>query len=318
MEPDRVDNYGLHAEQSAQFEAAWLHERYRFDAAARCRRVQAAAVAHLTGRLRLRVLDLGAGLGANTRYYATALPCDQEWTLLEHDPTLAEQCQTALTVWAEEQGWHARRTAAHSLRIDGGDKCLEIRVVHGTVQHMGRAVSLDGVDVVTANALFDLFSVAQFRALTAQLALRRIPLLTTLNYTAMAFAPPVAEDEYFLRLYEQHMTREQAWGQAMGPQCADCMRTVLASLGYTVRHGTSVWTVAETDQAMLRAMLGFMQAAIPSVVSSAEALHAFHAWLAAKNHLIAQRRLRLRVHHVDLFAWLAQAERQARRPWLSC
>lgn len=306
MEPDRVDIDGLPVGQSALFEAGWLHERYRFDAAARCQRIQAAAVAYFAGRSRLRVLDLGAGLGANTRYYATVLPGDQEWTLLEHDPTLAAQCPSALAVWAEERGWQARRTAAHNLRIDRGDTCIEIRVVHGPVEHMDRAVSLDRVDVVTANALFDLFSVEQFRALAAQLAAKRVPLLTTLNYTDMAFVPCQAADKGFLRLYEQHMTREQAWGQAMGPQCADHMRTVLTSRGYTVLHGTSVWTVSETDQAMLQAMLGFMHTAISSVLPSADALNAFHTWLAAKNHLMAQRRLRLRVRHADFFASMAK------------
>ena len=148
-----MDRDGVPAGQSALFEAAWLHERYRFDAAARCWRVQAAAVAYFAGRSRLRVLDLGAGLGANTRYYTTALPYDQEWTLLEHDPTLAAQCPSALAVWAEEQGWQVRRTATHSLRIDRGDKhrCLAIRVVHGPVEHMDRAVSLDRVDLVTVS-----------------------------------------------------------------------------------------------------------------------------------------------------------------------
>src|SRR5262245_8239521 len=65
----------------AGFSAAWLGLREPADRAARAAAVTTFVVEALGRRSGLRVLDLGAGTGANLRYLAERLSGNQFWTL---------------------------------------------------------------------------------------------------------------------------------------------------------------------------------------------------------------------------------------------
>jgi len=283
------------------FPIQWLHERYRFDAAARCRRLQTLVVEHFVGADHLRILDVGAGLGANTQYYANILPGDQAWTLVEQDTVLAAHCVPSLAAWAVASGWESAHSAA-GLTVHLPGKRVEVRVRCASLLQVERMVAQERYDLVTANAVFDLCSYEQFCAFAAPLARWRLPLLATLNYRAMAFTPQEAHNAAYIRLYERHMTRPQTFGVAMGPGCAERMQAVLAHLGYTVAQGCSVWSVTHADKAMLRFMLHFMRTAMTDMVRTPAAVARLHQWLAAQHQRVGQGLLSLRVAHVDLLA----------------
>jgi hypothetical protein len=291
------------------FPEQWLHERYRFDAAARCRRLQRLVVNSVAGADPLHIVDVGAGLGANTRYYAHVWPGDQVWTLVEQDPVLATRCLPTLAAWAAAQGREAARSAT-GLTVHLPGKRVEVRVHCTSLLAMERMLAQEHCDIVTANAVFDLCSPEQFAAFVAPLARRQLPLFTTLNYRAMAFTPPAAHDAAYIRLYERHMMRPQPFGGAMGPRCAERMQAVLTHLGYTVTQGCSVWSVTPADKAMLRGLLHFMQTALTEMVRAPAAVARLHQWLAAKQQRVEQGGLRLRVAHADLFARFCQEHRR--------
>ena len=87
-----------------EFTAEWLALREPADAAARSERLLQAVAARFTLETNLTVLDVGAGTGANARYLAERLHPQQQWLLVDHDPTLLIEASQRLRGWGEARG----------------------------------------------------------------------------------------------------------------------------------------------------------------------------------------------------------------------
>ena len=70
------------------FDTDWLALRGPADARARNPALAARLGAHFAGRGKLRVLDLGAGSGANLRATAGLIDASQHWVLADNDAAL--------------------------------------------------------------------------------------------------------------------------------------------------------------------------------------------------------------------------------------
>ena len=287
-------------DQQPSIDPGWLQERYRFDTEARCRELEKSFLEYFQGTRLLRIVDVGAGLGANTRYYLEVIPFDQLWTLVEYDPVLVQQCFGTLSQWAKSRGWLCEITA-DSLTIHLPDKQAEIRVLKGSMLDLEHMVDLTYIDLVTANAVFDLFSQQQFQRFVKLLTNHRVPILTTLNYQSMVFEPEDQQDGKYVRHYQSHMRRLQDFGAAMGAGCSRHMITVLESLGGSVQQGKSVWKITSAEPARINYMLHFMQEAISELLTFPEELNQLNHWIISKHKRLLGGAQKLIVKHMDLF-----------------
>ncbi|GAB4404228.1 MAG: hypothetical protein OHK0039_04310 [Bacteroidia bacterium] len=286
-------------QRQASYEHPWLYHRYAYDERARHRGVEAACLAHLAGRDTLHLVDCGAGNGANLRYFFPKIAQRQHWTLVEQDPKLLAGVRQWLADWGAMQGWQWEVTVSdHTTRLH--TEALTVSLCEASLLDVAALVPMDTVDLLLANAVFDLFTEAQFDDFAGQLA--GVPLLATLNYCGMTFSPTDGYDRLVVGYYEAHMNRPQPAGRAMGKYGPLRMADVLARHDYTVHRGDSVWQVGAQDQEMMTYLLGFMEEAVPELPLDAGSLERFGQWVARQRLAVADGRLALDVYHEDLFA----------------
>lgn len=279
----------------------WLQVRYPYDAKARSKEVEQKTIDYFSGRTHLRILDLGSGTGANTRYYAPRFPSSQEWILLENERRLTEATSRELMSWAFRQKRKFRLTPDR-LNIENGKGEISIQIKNASFFELESEEDICGYDLVTSNAFFDLISRERFLRFASLLASAAKPLLATLNYTSMRFDPAQRSDETYIPLYESHMRKPKGFGPPMGPLCGDRMVETLGSFGFTVNSGESLWNILSEDKTMMKYMLGFMDEALCGMLKDSRKLRRFDGWKKDKWRLIETGRLKLIVGHLDCFA----------------
>ena len=265
----------------------------------------------LLGRLRdsgdtrdrgLRVVDLGAGTGANLRWLAPRLAVlggpaalqAQRWILVDHDPRLR--------AWGPAASTTVRADVAHLGRllsdVDGPDR--DDTVCDDTV--------CDGTDLVTAAALLDLLDGSQLSDVVDAVLTRRTPALFSLNVTGVVVLSPADPlDGALAAAFDAHQRREGRLGPDAGAEVAERFRRG----GWDVVQAQTPWRLLSQEAALLDAWLvGRVEAAVewqPSLTSQAA------AWLDRRR---AQRRagtLSAVVGHVDVLA-LPEARHDPSRP----
>ena len=281
----------------------WLAHRYACDAEARHPEIEHKFLAffeqHQTA---LKVVDVGSGTGANVRYYFDHIPHAQEWTLIEQNGSLRDECRRSLAAFAKEQGydWQERDD---TFRLADAQKTATIRLVPGRIEHIEQLADLSQTDVVTANAVFDLLSYEHFDTLVGTLARHNVCLLATLNYYETSFLPFSEEDYRFTRWYHLHMKRPQPTGIAMGPDCSEEMLDVLAEHHMMIEQEGSQWHLKQHATTMHHYLLHFIEHAVAELSLSTDEQHDFDAWLSHKKTLCRQRKLEIIVDHSDIFAY---------------
>src|SRR5437763_477827 len=123
---------------------SWLALREPADAAARAEALTRRLVRAIGDQRPLRIVDLGAGTGANARYLMNRLPRPQQWLLVDRDPALLARSRICPVL--------AGLVATRELDL-------------------GPVESLDvctGCHLVTASALLDLVSERWLQALAAR------------------------------------------------------------------------------------------------------------------------------------------------------
>ncbi len=279
----------------------WLHYRYPCDAAARHADIERKFLTYFEHIHRLHIVDIGAGTGANFRYYFSRLQQSQAWTLVEQNDHLVRASQICLEKFATDHGYGFRREGKY-LMITDKDKAARISIVQGTLDHIEQQVDLQKVDVLTANAVFDLISYEQFDHLACKLAACEVCLLATLNYYETSFLPFSSSDYQFLRFYHMHMKRPQPFGIAMGADCSEEMLDLLRQHDLSVAQGPSQWHLSRNHTTLHHYLLHFIENAIDELNLTGEEHQAFHTWFAEKRNLSDQRRLDILVDHSDIFA----------------
>jgi SAM-dependent methyltransferase len=249
------------------FTAEWLALREPADAAARSEALAAA----FAGRVR-RVVDLGAGSGANVRYLAPRLGGVEEWLAVDRDERLLA------AVRAPPAGRLA--TLPHDLatRLD------ELPLAEG--------------DLVTASALLDLVSMAWLRRLAARCAAVRAGVLFALNYDGRIEWSPADESDARVReLVNRHQLGDKGFGPALGPGATAAALEAFAAAGYEVRAEPSDWTLGPESATLQRALIdGWIGAGIELAPAEERLLR---CWGERRR---SDTRSRLRVGHMDLAA----------------
>jgi hypothetical protein len=259
-------------------EAEWLALRETADS--RARDAAASAVltpllerlARLGDRHAPRVVDLGAGTGANVRWLAPRLPYPerQEWTLVDHDPGLLARGPV-----------HAA-----ALRADVTDLTEVL-------------AEIGGADLVTAAALLDLLDGDQIAAIVDAVVDAGLPALFALSVDGVVrLDPEDPEDATVGDAFDAHQRR----GDRLGPDATGHAAALFRERGWRVLEVPTPWRLdpANGDRALVRSWLeGRAQAAAED---QDDLLPVVEAWLGRRRTLLAEGLPRVVVGHVDLLA----------------
>jgi len=281
----------------------WLDHRYAFDAEARNPSIEKKFIKYFSERESIHILDAGAGTGNNFKYYFEKLPNQkQSWVLLEQEAGSIEQCRKRLQRFAEKKGYELETTDDRFL-LKAEGKLAQIQFEQGNLQDIKAHVDMETLDVVTANALFDLVSYEQFDHFAAQLTCYQVCLLATLNYYETSFLPFSEEDGRFVRFFHTHMMRPRDFGQGMGPNCSEEMLELLVAHEMKVEQEESRWHLKRYDTTMQHYILHFFEQAIRDLSLSDSELRDTDQWISTKKEMSQSHTLEIIVDHSDIFAY---------------
>lgn len=256
------------------FTADWLALREPADAVARAGALVDPFVSR-TAATR-RIVDLGAGTGANLRYLAPRLGGVQEWLAVDFDAALL----AALAARPAPAGARMRTL------------CLDLA-------HDLDALPLDRHDLVTAAALLDLVSASWLDQLAARCAAARADVLFALIYDGrIEWSPAEDGDARIRELVNAHQRTDKGFGPALGPAAGTEAERIFAGLGYRMRGARSDWVLGTESRALQAALVdGWVAAALEVAPREANALE---AWRERRFAHLAAGASRLRVGHLDL------------------
>jgi hypothetical protein len=284
------------------FTLDWLKLREGADLAARnagLARAFAAALPQHTGRP-VRLLDLGAGSGANARALLPRIAGDQQWMLIDRDRALLAAQADEFTYWARRQGY--------PITAGGGHVAIEARParwrIEATPLDLGRdlaSIAELGADGMTAAAFFDLVSREWLARFVALLARRRAPLLAVLTVDGRReWLPRLSEDAIIAAAFVRHQHRDKGFGPALGPDAPAALEELLDAAGYRVARAASDWRLGARDDALLSALLAGEARAAGD--SAADDTARIAAWESQRRAQLADGQLSLIVGHCDLLA----------------
>ncbi|HEY3918494.1 MAG TPA: class I SAM-dependent methyltransferase [Stellaceae bacterium] len=286
----------------SNFALDWLRLRERADLAARdpgLARRFAAALPQLSDRPR-RLVDLGAGSGANTRALLPRIAGDQYWFLIDRDRDLLAAQAEEFTLWARRQGYPIVGGGSR-IRIEPRPAHWQIEAVPLDLAHDLASLAELAADGIAAAAFFDLVSHAWLGRFIALLAARRVPLLAALTVDGRReWQPAIADDALVAAAFAQHQRRDKGFGPALGPDAPAALQAALTAAGLRVARAASDWRLGLDDRALLAAMIaGEAEAARDAAPAMAGRIA---AWESSRRRLLDEGRLAMTVGHCDLLA----------------
>jgi SAM-dependent methyltransferase len=176
-------------------------------------------VDHLRGRGAgaVRVVDVGAGTGANHAYLSPRLPFEQHWVVVDHDPDLLA---------------HAGHGSAR--RVEAG--------VHDLAEVLEELAAGDGSvpTLLTCAALLDVLTTCELGRLVDAVERSGAPALLSLSVTGrVEWSPPDPADALVAELFDAHQRR----GGRPGPQAASVLVDDLRSRGLRVHSRPTPWVL---------------------------------------------------------------------------
>lgn len=263
---------------SGAFAAGWLDLREPADAAAVSRPLlERLAGWWRAGGGRRRVVDLGAGTGANLRRTAAWLGPGQDWALAERDPALVAAGERRLA--GQAVPWRYRE-----LDLDADlERLAEPRP-----------------DLIAASALLDLASAAWLERLARLRAATGAALLVQLSFDGrVGWRPEDPLDGEVQALLLRHQAGDKGLGgPALGPAATDALQRLLDGGPGELRVARSDWRLGAGEAALQDELLRGHAAAAAELAPGRTA--ELGAW--AERRLAARPRpgAGVRVGHLDL------------------
>jgi hypothetical protein len=261
----------------------WLALREPADTAARSEGLTRRLAGRLGDRVPLRVVDLGAGTGANVRYLASRLPRPQHWLLVDRDPLLLEEA--------------ARTTAAAAFVETRG---MDLGPLDDTGIFSGR-------HLVTASALLDLVSEKWLRSIASHTCAAGAAALFALTYDGrFECSPAEPEDDNVRTLFNRHQTSSnKGFGVAAGPGATACAERAFAAIGYHVERENGDWILEADARDLQRELIAGWAAAAGEMAPEQSA--AIADWSRRRFAYVDAGRSRITVGHQDLVAWKSRS-----------
>jgi hypothetical protein len=285
----------------SEFSANWLALREPADRAARSTALSRLVAERLAGRGGVRVLDLGAGTGANLRFLAGQLTGPQHWTLVDRDAALLRQVAQRVSSWGTSRGYVASGNAAgFGLRDATFDCRVETRALD--LSKLADSSLFEGHALVTASALLDLVSIRWLETLAARCHAAGATVLFALTYDGrITWVPAEPEDARIRDLVNRHQRTAKGFGRALGPDAADTATRLFQSAGYDMHREFSDWQLTSSHSDLQRQLLDGWARAAAEIEPTRSA--AIDDWKSRRlNHLAAGSSL-VTVGHVDLAGW---------------
>jgi hypothetical protein len=287
---------------SQGFSLDWLRLREVADRRARSRALAERFAAMLRERSQgetVRVVDLGAGTGANFRAIAPLIGATQEWRLIDHDPALLVQLPSEIAQWGRGQGYRVAHGSGLAVVSRGASEWR----AHG-VDFDLRGIEpppLGDCHGVTCSALLDLVSADWLAALAKRLAAARLPFLAALTTDGRReWDPPHNVDAAVDDLFQRHHGGDKGFGPALGGEAVKAAASQFAALGHAVEHEASDWRLgAESPDLLAMLIDGTASAARETDPNAATAVA---VWLAARQEQARTGMLRVTIGHADLLA----------------
>jgi SAM-dependent methyltransferase len=282
------------------FSHGWLALREEADSAARDSVLTSTLAAGLPTRPGLRIVDLGAGTGANLRYLAPRLGRNQEWWLIDHDAALLARIEPLLFSWARMRGYRASKEE-DALVFKGSSFQVRARWIPMDLGTSLADLSLGEVHLVTASALLDLVSREWIDSLSRACRQNACAALFSLNYDGrIEWRPALTKDVEVRGLLNRHQCRDKGLGPALGPTAAAYAAKRFAALGYQVQTAESDWRLGAAQAPLQQALAAnWVQSAVELDPATAVWVE---AWLRARTRHIQQGTSRLTVGHTEILA----------------
>jgi SAM-dependent methyltransferase len=221
------------------FSADWLALREPADHDALNPDVRRACRRFFASWSKIRVTDLGCGAGSNLRGLFAALPAEQHWTLVDYDPALLAAARARLMAWAD---WVDASGDVLRLAKEGRDITIAFR--QADFSEGDFAPLLEGAELVTAAALFDLVSCPVIDRLAETVTGNGQAFLTVLTYDGhAAWTPGHLADDQMREAFNRHQRTDKGFGAAAGPDATEALAKAFYQRGYRVLRGTSPWKV---------------------------------------------------------------------------
>ncbi len=283
------------------FSPDWLAQREPLDAAARDARLAHNFAAALAGTPR-RIIDLGAGTGANLRLLAPLIGGDQDWLLIDKDPALLHAQRSEIARWAAQHGWGVSEEATGALELTVGSARWRVRSQLLDLQASLEQLDLQDCDGVTTTAFLDLVSLDWIDRLCRMLSRSPRPFLATLSVDGQRrWQPEMADDLRLQQAFEHHQMGDKGFGAALGIAAVDELALRLDRLGFTVGTARSDWQMTGGYPALLGQMID--EALAVGCELEPDAASVFAEWAARRHAQVATGRLALTIGHRDLLAF---------------
>ena len=286
-----------------EFSAEWLALREPADAAARSARLLQAVAARFAPETNLTVLDVGAGTGSNARYLAERLHPQQQWLLVDHDPSLLIEASQRLRAWGEARGLVVSRDEG-AWRVEGEGLAVTFTTRLADLADLTDASELFADRrLVTASALLDLVSAPWVEALASHCRVAGASGLFSLTYDGrIDCSPEEPGDGEVRQLVNEHQRGDKGFGPALGPTACTVAAECFGAVGYSVEREVSDWHL-EPDAGELQRQLieGWSRAAVQMAPDRAGFLR---EWTDRRLAHVLEGHSRLVVGHEDLAVWL--------------
>jgi hypothetical protein len=286
----------------SQFSADWLALREPLDSVSRAASLGATGFKLLASaqprKGHLRVIDLGAGTGANLRYLAPLLGGSQEWLLVERDPLLLAALRDQMRARAVSRGWQIIGTGERCA-IRGSMFECSVRSVALDLATQLDQLPLSENSLVSASALLDLVSERWLQELAERTARVGATVWFALTYDGrIECSPAEPEDAEIRELFNAHQLTDKGFGAALGPRAVRIAERIFAAKGYRTWSAPSDWRIGPDQQALQLAVLqGWFDAACEIAAGRAVALR---SWLARRQQHIEAGRSELLIGHSDV------------------